>query len=139
MGTHVCAPKFNLCIVIYREDFYSVFYSLFRHLLDERSIKFVNYSTLFLQKESKRLLPAAKNLRSSSLYAETRIHANAAPERGAFQNGGNHYQPAGFMNPAPERSSPGRIRNPPGKKEKRPKLNCARNDPALCSLLADQL
>jgi hypothetical protein len=27
------------------------------------------------------------------------------------------------MNPAPERSSPGRIRNPAGKKEKRPKLN----------------
>jgi hypothetical protein len=26
------------------------------------------------------------------------------------------------MNPAPERSSPGRIRNPPGEKEKRQKL-----------------
>jgi len=27
---------------------------------------------------------------------------------------------AGFMNPAPEQSSPGRIRNPPDKNEKRP-------------------
>jgi hypothetical protein len=33
----------------------------------------------------------------------------------ALQNRGNHCQPAGLMNPAPERSSPRRMRNPPGK------------------------
>jgi len=63
----------------------------------------------------------------SVLYPYLPIFGKDGESVVCVSNWGNHCQPAGFVNPAPEQSSPGRINNPLGKKEKRPKLNRTRD------------
>ena len=45
------------------------------------------------------------------------FHLSKLAKEGIFQNWGNHCQPAGLMNPAPERGSPEWIVDPRGKKK----------------------